>query len=131
MAKKEDRYLLKRGGRWHYSRRPPARFRHLDTREYVRVSLRTTSLEIARMRRDALEVADNEYWQALALEDDVAGGLSDARQKTEYKRHKSATARAVSLGFIYKRADEIVQTIATEEILELSLIHISEPTRPY
>ena len=118
MAKKEDRYLLKRGGRWHYSRRPPARFRHLDTREYVRVSLRTTSLEIARMRRDALEVADNEYWQALALEDDVAGGLSDARQKTEYKRHKSATARAVSLGFIYKRADEIVQTVATEEILE-------------
>jgi len=118
MAAKEDRYLLKRGGQWYYSRRPPVRFRELETREYVRVSLRTSSLEIARMRRDALEVADNEYWQALALEDDLSGGVSTARQETEYKRHKSATARAISLGFIYKRADEIVQSVATEEILE-------------
>jgi hypothetical protein len=49
-----DRFLLKRGERWYYQRRVPEQFAHLDQRGFAKVSLKTESLEIARLRRDQL-----------------------------------------------------------------------------
>ncbi|MEL6725490.1 MAG: DUF6538 domain-containing protein, partial [Pseudomonadota bacterium] len=63
-----DRFLLKRGKRWYYQRRVPGQFSHLDQRRFAKVSLKTESLEIARVRRDQLADADDEYWMALAVE---------------------------------------------------------------
>ena len=63
-----DRFLLKRGKRWYYQRRVPGQFSHLDQRRFAKVSLKTDSLEIARLRRDHLAEADDEYWMALAVE---------------------------------------------------------------
>lgn len=118
MANSKDRYLLKRKGQWYYSRRTPLRFRHLETREYVRTSLQTRSLEIARMRRDGMEVADNDLWQSLVLDADGTGQISDARRAIEHKRHKSAVARAMAVGFIYKQTQDIVDRVETSEILQ-------------
>jgi hypothetical protein len=84
MANNKDRYLLKRKGQWYYSRRTPLRYRHLETREYVRTSLQTISLEIARMRRDGMEVADNNLWQSLILDADGTGQISDARRAIRF-----------------------------------------------
>lgn len=118
MANNRDRYLLKRTNQWYYSRRTPLRYRHLETREYVRISLQTSSLEIARMRRDAMEVADNDLWQSLTLEADRIGHVSDTKRIIETRRHQSAVARAMALGFIYKQTHDIVDQEDTAEILK-------------
>ena len=49
-----DQHLQRRGGRWHYIRRIPARFRKLDARGTIRTALDTSSLQVARARRDAM-----------------------------------------------------------------------------
>ena len=46
--KGEDRYLLKRGKHWHYVRRVPSSCRGVDHRRFVRVTLGTKSIELAR-----------------------------------------------------------------------------------
>jgi len=57
--------LWKRGGNWHYLRRVPVRFRAFDPRSYIRLSLKTRSIVLARERRDAMDEANNVYWARL------------------------------------------------------------------
>jgi len=64
---KPGRYLQKRGHSWYYYRRVPAKFAAFDDRGTVRCALGTSSLDQARLRRDQLAVADDEYWASLAL----------------------------------------------------------------
>lgn len=53
-----DRFLQRRGDRWHYVRRVPARVAGEDPRgPRIRISLRTDDLAVARAMRDALEKA--------------------------------------------------------------------------
>jgi len=56
-----DQYLQQRGKRWHYVRRVPKKYTDFDTRTYVRKALKTSSLEVARARRDELAKADDQY----------------------------------------------------------------------
>jgi hypothetical protein len=51
MASDPDRFLLQRGKRWYYQRRVPSQFSHIDDRRFAKVSLKTGSLEVARLRR--------------------------------------------------------------------------------
>ena len=63
--KSRDHYLVSRNGRWHYVRRVPEAVSDHDTRTFSKISLRTTSVEVARVRRDAMAEADDLYWASL------------------------------------------------------------------
>ena len=65
-----------------------------------------------------MEVADNDLWQSLTLDADGTGQISDVRRTIEHKRHKSAVARAIAVGFIYKQTQDIVDRVETSEILQ-------------
>ena len=67
MANYDNRYLYQRGKAWNYKRRVPSKYKHVDARSKVRASLETKSLDIARIRRDAMERADEAYWRLLPM----------------------------------------------------------------
>lgn len=100
------RYLKVRGTRWHYVRRVPTDFALLDDRGTIQISLKTSSVDVAKLRRDALERADDLLWQGLAMGDQAAHG-----------HYAAAKARAKALGFEYKAAAEIAATSTVEEII--------------
>lgn len=112
--KEQDRYLDGRKGNWHYVRRVPKQAKHLDPRKVIERSLKTRSIEIARIRRDELEAADNEYWQALS----VGGGNN---VEVINQRHKTAVARAKVLGFVYRTVDELTNIAPISEVISRAL----------
>lgn len=59
--------------------RVPGRFRAFGTRRFVRTSLKTESLEVARFRRDALEAADDDFWASMLLVEEDQAGRTDER----------------------------------------------------
>ncbi|MCW0234991.1 MAG: hypothetical protein OJJ21_15425 [Ferrovibrio sp.] len=88
-----DRFLLKRGDFFTYSRRVPGSVANLDSRApVIRKALGTDDLAQARAQRDILERADDEYWASLklALGGDHAVLLHQAQ------------ATAAALGFTYR-----------------------------
>lgn len=87
-----DRFLKRRGTRWHYVRRVPSHLAGIDKRATIQISLKTTSYEVARIKRDAFEKADDLYWSSLAEGQD-AGDVVAA--------YKAAKTRALALGFQY------------------------------
>ena len=91
----------------------PRRFVHVDPRLRVRYSLRTSSVEIARLRRDGLVEADLAYWTALAIEAAENSGVSDAAYKAQQHRYNAAQARALAYGFEYKPAETLARDVAT------------------
>ena len=101
-----DQHLQRRGGRWHYIRRIPARFRKLDTRGTIRTALDTSSLQVARARRDAMVEADDQYWAHLAFQNEQCGTVDVSRQ-----RYEAARTRAKARGFIYTPLPELTATI--------------------
>lgn len=113
-----NRFLLQRGKRWYYQRRVPSQFSEVDMRRFAKVSLKTESLELARLRRDQLAEADDEYWMALAVE---AGGHETkgvaVRSALEH-RYKAAIARAMAYGFSYKPAEPLAESRTIAELLE-------------
>lgn len=116
--REEDRYLNKRGKKWHCVRRVPTRVCQLDGRNAVRVTLRTNSLEIARERRDAQEAVDDQYWATL-LDLYARPEIVDTR-KLEFaeRRYRAARARASARGLSYIPADELAITYGLEDIIE-------------
>jgi len=119
--KKPDRYLVKLGGIYYYQRRVPKRFSHIDTRTKPRLSLRTDNLDLARIRRDHLEEADEQMWSALALEALEAGAKgtpSQAVSAAARKRYQAAVSRAMAFGFAYKTAEDLAAVPSTYELLD-------------
>lgn len=110
--------LYLRGEFWNYKRKVPRKFKDIEPRPMVRVALGTKSLDIARMRRDALVEADNAYWSALLIESIEQGGVTTATRAVQEKFYKSATVRALSFGFLYKTAQQLVSEHAVEEVVE-------------
>ncbi|WP_428524741.1 hypothetical protein [Roseibium sp.] len=53
-----DKYLELFRGRWRYVWRVPKAVSNLDTRGKLQIALVTSSLDVARIRRDAMEDAD-------------------------------------------------------------------------
>ena len=94
-----DRFIVKRGGTYHYKRRVPAVLGDVDERApHVRISLKTAEMSIARQKRDALEAADDALWGEL-----LAGDQAEAAKL----RYDGARKRAEALGFRYRPAAEI------------------------
>jgi integrase len=94
-----DRFLILRGGHYHYKRRVPADVEGLDERgTHVRRSLKTGDLAVARARRDAMEAADDAFWLSL---------LSEDNRQTAKHRYEAAVKRARALGYAYRHVDEL------------------------
>ena len=108
-----DQHLQRRGGRWHYVRRVPARFRNLETRGTIRTTLGTSSLQVARARRDAMVEADDQYWAHLAFQAEQAGAQDISRQ-----RYDAARMRAKARGSLYTPLPELTATIDVADLLK-------------
>jgi len=118
VSTKADKFLTNRGGKWYYQRIVPLRFAHIDDRKRIRHSLNTDSLDVARVRRDAQVVADDNYWRALALEAADNNGVSKVTRAIEEKHYKAASARAQVYGYVYKTVDRLAKEEDSKEILE-------------
>lgn len=112
------RYLKARGSKWHYVRRVPEHFSHIDPRGTIRTSLKTSSLDVAKLRRDAMERADDLFWQGMALDDSA---------KSSHARYTAAKARAIAMGFEYKAAVDIAETSPVEEIIRRVAAAVQSP----
>ena len=64
----DTKMLMQKRGFWYYQRRVPKKYAHINARRFVKKALRTKSVDEAISKRDALIIADNEYWEALSLE---------------------------------------------------------------
>ncbi len=89
--------IHKRGGRWHFIKRVPRRFAHVDGRTFAKVSLGTDSESEARRKAVAVEAELIAYWEALA-----AGRGDDAA-----RRYEAARALAAARGFDYRPAGDL------------------------
>ena len=119
-----EQYLNCRDGRWYYLRRVPAEVAELDGRTRIRTALKTSSLDVAKARRDSLAEADDAYWASLlASTPEDGSALPASETDTAQKRYKAAKKRAMARGFIYTPSDKLVQTAPTEELVE-RLAHI-------
>ncbi len=88
--KPQLKWLIKRGGVYHYRRRIPAKFSQVDPRAFVDVSCETSDLGKAIVTRDKLNAATEQFWVALSQ------GMGSARD-----RYTSAVQRAKLEGFSY------------------------------
>jgi len=116
--KTANKLLIQRNEHWYYQRRVPRKYSHIDPRNMVKKSLETRSIDVARMRRDALVEADNEYWLTLALEAVENGGVSDTTLNIEQQRYKASSLRALAYGYRYKPAERLAREESSEELLE-------------
>lgn len=104
-----DRYLRLRDGHWHYVRRIPRGIVELvGKRSHVRVSLKTLDKSVARLKRDHLEAADNDYW---------ASFLSNQSEEVALRRYQSAVRRADAIGLTYRPVHEILQLESLPDIV--------------
>lgn len=106
--KKPDRYLQLYRGRWRYFRRVPKAYAKFDSRGVIQIALGTSNIEIARIRRDGFEEADNLYWSSLAVGEDAG------RTATRYE---AAQARAKALGFTFRSLEDLVENAPVEELV--------------
>lgn len=114
---KPDRHLRKRGEHWHYYRRVPTKFQLVDGRGTIRIALGTSSIETARLRRDELVTADNEYWASLLLAEAASGqGLRYDPGIAEH-RYRAACAAAMAAGFTYRPMERLVQSDNIEDVV--------------
>lgn len=115
-----NQYLFFRDGSWHYARRVPKRYADFDNRGYIRKSLRTDSLAVARSRRDALIEAENEFWANVAHVSDGMTEASKEAQATKHamRRYEAAKRRAMQKGFVFTPNTDLVEAPDVGELLE-------------
>ncbi len=115
---KSDRHLRVRGDHWYYYRRVPTKYQGVDPRGTIRLALGTTSLETARLRRDELARADDEFWALLVLAQAASStGLRVDARIAEH-RYRAACASAMAAGFSYRPMERLVQPGNIEEVVE-------------
>lgn len=112
-----DQYLKQRGQRWHYVRRVPLEHAEDDARGVIRTSLKTSSIEVARARRDALAEADEAFWASLTV----------APAEAAVQRYRSAKKRAMAKGFIYSPIEVLVQAPVEQVIERVKAVEASGP----
>ncbi len=116
---KSNRHLKAKLGYWHYQRRVPKRYEAFDGRGVIACSLRTKSLEIARMRRDAMEESDDLYWAMLA----GTAGVERSPENLAYqlaqaeRRYQAAQTRALARGFVYAPIEQLASHAGLDEIV--------------
>jgi hypothetical protein len=108
-----NQYLYSKRGRWQYTRRVPSEVAHLDRRGTIRIGLKTDSLDVARHRRDAMMLADDEYWAL--LQKNERGGAPNG---LVLSRYQAAKKRAMARGYIYTPIDNLVDDASLGEIID-------------
>jgi integrase len=115
---KPNRFLQFRDNHWHYKRRVPSRYAAIDDRAVIRFSLKTDSLDIARIRRDAQVKADDLYWASLVGIDGDSTEIGASQQRAVAdRRYQAATLRALARGFTYATVDELADRADTADII--------------
>ena len=116
----ENRHLKQKFGYWHYQRRVPKRYSDFDPRRMVECSLRTKSLEVARLRRDAMEQSDDHFWASIAGIDGDAETPERRKRQLDglQKRYASANLRALARGFVYTPAEQLASNTDLEELVD-------------
>ncbi len=115
-----NQYLKRRGQRWYYVRRVPRDYADFDRRGLISQALKTQSLEVARVRRDALAEADEQFWQSIAA---TSSGLQRSHAATVQTRkamraYKAARHRAMAKGFIYTPIHDLAAVDDVADIIE-------------
>ena len=111
-----NQYLYSKLGRWQYTRRVPSEVAHLDPRGTIRIGLKTNSLDLARHKRDAMMLADDEYWAMLQKSE---GSLSpESERSILMSRYQSAKKRALARGYIYTPIDTLADLSPLGEIID-------------
>lgn len=110
-------FLTKRNGTWHFARRVPAEFAHLDSRGVIKHS---TKIKVAddRAGRQAARVA-GEFNKALEAE---WAALAKGHQKPAVANYETARRRARSLGFEYRENAEIIAMPADQSLQRLETL---------
>ena len=130
---KENRHLKAKLGYWHYQRRVPKRFQDFDGRGVIECSLRTRSLEIARLRRDAMEESDDLYWAMLAgRADDTSSPENLAFQIDQaQRRYKAAQARALARGFVYAPIEQLANQADLDDLVaRIRRVDVADTGKP-
>ena len=99
--------LMKRGNIYQLVRRVPRRYRSVETREQVWISLHTDSESLARMKAPAAWAEMTQAWEAK-----LRGDSSDAEARFDAARELAATR-----GFRYMPAARVAK-LPTEELLQ-------------
>ena len=107
---REDRFLQQRGKRWYYVRRVPIDLASHYSAKYIRKRLKTSDLAEARIRRDAMEHADDALWADMRMD----GQASDVASR----RYDQAINRAVALSYKYVPASELASGVDLAEIVK-------------
>lgn len=121
-----DRYLYSRNGVYNYVRRVPSDIAASDSRSpNVRISLKTTDLAEARIKRDSYEQADDMLWDAMRR----GGGATSA----DRAMYEAAVKRAEALGIEYRDATQFTSVRLPELVRRFELGHqlsIDDPAAP-
>ena len=121
MIRNLNQYLKHRGGRWYYVRRIPQIYENVDKRRTIRKALRTSSLEVTRVRRDALAEADEEYWSSLVCLGELNG--IDPNSVSAIQHYQSAKHRAMARGYIYSPVQQLAETNKLQDLIE-RIMHV-------
>lgn len=115
-----DQFLKQRRDRWYYVRRVPRHLSELDGRDIIRTALKTSSKEVARVRRDALAEADDHYWATLLASTQDDGSLRNPKStlSNAQLRYQSAKRRAMARGYIYQPTETLIQAAPTSELVD-------------
>lgn len=112
-----EKYLFKRGNTYQYRRRTPQFITHLDAREKVVISLKTTNKTQALLKAQIYNDHIENYWRALAQ----SGTAKGSKEK-----YKVAVRLAQTHGFVYKTATQIADS-QLQEILERVSTELKTP----
>ena len=124
-AQNGERYLKNRGGWYYYYRHVPTRLRPFYAGATIRLALGTQSAEVARVRRDELVEADNDYWGQLKLSLDLEAAGEPMDTSHARKRYDVAKARALAAGFKFRSIDTLADPSQLDDIVR-RLSHIEK-----
>lgn len=98
----------------------------------VRVSLKTRSRDVARIRRDALAEADEHYWASLS--DAPSGSHHDIhalQRAVAERRYRAASRRAMARGFVYMPSADLAELVDLSDIISrLRLVDAQDRGKP-
>ena len=107
----------KRAGWYYYYRHVPVRLRPFYDGNTIRIALGTKSAEVARVRRDELLEADDDYWIQLKLSLDLESAGERMDTSHAEKRYPVAKARALSACFRFRPIDQLADPSQIEDIV--------------
>lgn len=105
-------HLLKRGERFYFNRRVPEEFREYDSRNYIRISLKTDSRSQAILLAAVHNTRLEHYWEK----------LFQTGKKHGQANYEIAVSRARDLGFGYMSNDLLSSAPLNEIVTRLTLV---------